>query len=451
MKRSLAHFPFSPLRCPVFYGWPIVAAGAMGVVMSTPGQTIGVSVFTDSLISALGLTRGQLSAAYMLGTIGSALLLPWGGRLYDRVGSRIAAPVSALSMAAVLVALSQCDAIANAAAHLSGGSETLSGFLVVLACFLALRFSGQGMLAMSSNNMVAKWFDRRRGFAFGCTGVCVALGFSIAPLAFDFLIQRFGWRGAWIVMAIFIGGVFAGLALLFYRDNPEGCGLLPDGAPEAPPPDPSLPAPTVEPDWTRAQALRTWTFWTFSLALALFGMYMTGLTFHIVSVFDAAGMTRLQAVSIFLPASVVAVAVHLSAGWLSDRVPLNRLLMAMLAAQIVSSAGVMFLAPGWSVWMVIAGNGMAGGLFGLLSGVSWATYFGRRHLGAISGLHMSVVVMCSAMGPVMFSQSLAWTGTYQAASLACLLFGVALIFAATRANRPRMKPAHGNPAADDPA
>jgi hypothetical protein len=36
----------------VFYGWPIAAAGALGVLMSVPGQTMGVSVFTDSLLTA---------------------------------------------------------------------------------------------------------------------------------------------------------------------------------------------------------------------------------------------------------------------------------------------------------------------------------------------------------------------------------------------------------------
>ena len=63
MANRMAHIPFSPARCPVFYGWPVVGVGALGILMSVPGQTMGVSVFTDSLLTVLGLTRDQLSTA----------------------------------------------------------------------------------------------------------------------------------------------------------------------------------------------------------------------------------------------------------------------------------------------------------------------------------------------------------------------------------------------------
>lgn len=67
-----------------------------------PGQTIGVSVFTEPLLVALQLTRDQLSLAYMAATIGSSLLLPWAGALYDRWGVRPVASLAALSLGLVL-------------------------------------------------------------------------------------------------------------------------------------------------------------------------------------------------------------------------------------------------------------------------------------------------------------------------------------------------------------
>jgi|GEM_PF-4243018 len=79
MNQRFANIPFPPARFPVLYGWPVLMAGAMGLLMSVPGQAIGVSVFTDPLLEALGLTPSQLSTAYMFGAIGSACLLPWAG------------------------------------------------------------------------------------------------------------------------------------------------------------------------------------------------------------------------------------------------------------------------------------------------------------------------------------------------------------------------------------
>jgi MFS family permease len=439
MTKRLAQFPFDPSRLPFFYGWPVLVVGALGVLMSVPGQTIGVSVFTDPLISALDLTRSQLSTAYMFGTVGSACLLPFAGKLYDRFGARVGAVTASLCLALVLVVLSHSDAISRTLAHRFGVGSTVAGFAVLLPGFFALRFWGQGVLTLSSHNMIAKWFDRRRGLASGVSGLCVALGFSSAPLALDSLIQRLGWRGAWLALAAVLGGGFALLALVMYRDNPEDCGLHPDGVDPGPVPGSSSAAkgtPIVQVAWTREQAVRTWSFWVFSLSFALFGLYSTGLTFHVVSIFATAGMTRSQAIGTFLPISVIAVGVHLTAGWLSDRMALKWLLATMLAALILSALGLAFLGPGLPWGMVVVGNGAAAGLSGLLSAVTWARFYGRRHLGAISGVHMSVAVLCSALGPVIFSQALSWTGSYRAASLVCLAASGLLLVSSLYIARP---------------
>ncbi len=440
MRLKAAHFPFSPAKCPVFYGWPIVVAGALGVLMSIPGQTNGVSVFTDPLISAMQMSRTQLSLAYMLGTLGSACILLWAGRLYDRFGSRTVAVVASICLALMLIFLSQSDRIAGQLAGALDLPRPVASFAVMLVGFLGLRFWGQGILTMASQNMVAKWFNRRRGLASGLTGVCVTFGFSGAPWVLNLLIRQLGWRGAWLTMALVVGGIFAAVAWIFFRDNPEQCGLHPDGErPQSPKPgEAALPvAAASEPCWTRPQAARTGVFWVFTVGLALYGLYATGLTFNIVSIFEAAGMTREQAVVIFLPISMIGVVVHLSAGWLSDRLPLNALLVVMLSGMMVSTLGLAYLKPGLPIIALVAGNGLAGGIFALLSGVTWARFFGRRHLGAISGLYMSVSVLFSALGPILFSLSLALSGSYSAASLICMAAAALVLLMALRLRHPQ--------------
>ena len=80
--------------------------GTFGVLMSVPGQTIGVSVFTDSLIDALSISRDQLSFAYMFGTILSSLMLTRAGKLYDRIGIRLVASGASLMLGLALIYLS---------------------------------------------------------------------------------------------------------------------------------------------------------------------------------------------------------------------------------------------------------------------------------------------------------------------------------------------------------
>jgi hypothetical protein len=56
----------------------VLVAGTIGVIASVPGQTAGDSVFTDHLSDGTGLSRLQVSIAYLLGTGTSGLLLPRG-------------------------------------------------------------------------------------------------------------------------------------------------------------------------------------------------------------------------------------------------------------------------------------------------------------------------------------------------------------------------------------
>ncbi len=52
--------------------------------------------------------------------------------------------------------------------------------------------------------------------------------------------------------------------------------------------------------------------------------------------------------------------------------------------------------------------------------MSFVRFFGPAHLGEVSGLNASVTVFASAIGPVLFSLSADWVGSYRAAAWLCL-------------------------------
>ena len=62
--RDWPNVPFAPRKFRIGYHWTILGVGALGVVMSAPGQTIGVSAFTDTLIEVLGVTMGVVWPRY---------------------------------------------------------------------------------------------------------------------------------------------------------------------------------------------------------------------------------------------------------------------------------------------------------------------------------------------------------------------------------------------------
>lgn len=59
-----------------------------GLIATAPGQTFGISVFTEEIRSSLGLSHSRLAAAYMLGSLLAALPITYVGLLMDRFGLR---------------------------------------------------------------------------------------------------------------------------------------------------------------------------------------------------------------------------------------------------------------------------------------------------------------------------------------------------------------------------
>ncbi|MDJ0865445.1 MAG: MFS transporter [Myxococcota bacterium] len=407
-----ADVPFAPRRVPFFYGWVVVAAATSGVLFSIPGQTMGVSVFTDSLLEATGLGRLAFSNAYLLGTLGAAALLPRAGGWIDRLGVRAAALCAALALGAVVAVLSQADRVARAAAAVTALDPGAAGFAVLTLLFVGLRFLGQGVLTLVSNTMLARWFDRRRGLATAISGLFVAFGFGYAPRLLDAWIERAGWRGAWLEIAVLEVVGMGLLAWLFYREDPASCGLTLDGAAASPEQGDPRPAPPAS---TRAEALRTRAFWVLTASLALQGTVLTGITLHIVDIGAEAGLGRTAAVSLFLPMAVVSTAAGALVGWLADRVPIRTLVLSLLGWEALGFAASAHLGDPAGFWLAAFGLGVAGGHFSVLSAVGHPRFFGLRHLGAIAAASMSTVVVGSALGPSALALSRAALGSYQPA------------------------------------
>ncbi len=434
-SRQWANFPFHPGKWPFFYGWMILLWSAMGIVMSVPGQTIGVSVFTDPLLEALGISRGELSMAYMLGTITSSLLLAWAGKLYDRFGARPVALTATFGLGLVLLFLSQVDTF------LFEFLQVENSMIIILTMFLAfllLRFFGQGVLTMASRNMMVQWFEKRRGFASGFSNVVVSLAFSSSPVLLYYLVEHFTWKGAWIVMALAAGVIFPIIVILFYRNKPEDSGLSPDGKYVPSEKKRKNLFPVVH-EFTLHQTRHNYAFWIFSLMLGMQGLYITAFTFHIISIFDMAGYSEETAIHIFQPSSIIAVITTLVASSVSDHVQLKYLLYAKGIGACTAIVGVIFLAQ-WETayYLIILGNGIMGGLFSVLVTVTWPRYYGRKHLGAISGQAMMIMVFASAFGPILFSTSLTHFASYAVGAWACLVAFGGLTLAAIKANNPQI-------------
>ncbi len=404
-------------RMPFYYGWIILAVGSLGVLASVPGQTMGVSVFTDHFIEHLQLSRVSISSAYMAGTLASSLLIPRAGALYDVHGARIAASISAVALACFLSILAFSPIIATTVSSVLGVSPAILSLLFVIIGFFGIRFFGQGVLTIVSRGMVARWFGPRRGLVVGIMGLVTAFGFSYAPQPLQNLIEIYNWNGALIFIAGILVVLFLPIVILFFRSSPESCqmaveeGMKPYLSKQR---SHALDA-TVE--LTVREARKRPEYWVILAMLGYWSSYSTAFTFHIVSIFDQVGFSASEAVSIFLPMSLVAVATRFLGSYLSDRISLKWIYGAFALAMVSASFALAWMHFPWARYLAIGSFGVGSGMLGMLQIITWPKLYGRRHLGAISGFAMSMAVAGSAVGPWLFSLSYNFTGSYQLAGI----------------------------------
>ena len=415
------NWPFRPNKTPFFYGWVIWVFSTLGILFSIPGQTMGLAVFTDSFIEVLGLSRTELSLAYLLGTIGSSLFLARAGRWYDLYGGRVMITIASIALSLMIVYISFVDIFSKQL----GGSVFMS-FVLIMIGYFGVRFFGQGILTSCSRNVLLLWFVKKRGLVGGIRNIFVSLGFSLSPLFLAGLISIFGWRESlWIIA--FIGGLgFSFIALIFIRDTPESCGLRADGVDIN-----SSEIPSIEKESnTLSEVKKNPIFWIYSLSLSMHALFGTALVFHIVSIFDEVGKGRAEAFSYFIPAAIFSTLSNLFASWVSDKISLKPILIVMLVSFFLGSLGFIYLINSWGFWLLAFGFGIGGGLWGVISNLTFIRFFGPKHLGEISGLSASFNVIGSAIGPAAFSLGFDYFGSYTAPAKICLTLIIILLLVA---------------------
>lgn len=415
-------------RLPFYYGWIILIAGSLGVLASIPGQTMGVSVFTDHLIEALQLSRVGLSSAYMAGTLASSFIIPFAGVLFDRYGARVVASVATLMLSLFLLLLVYSPQLTVGISSLGIPYHIVAMALAVFG-FFGIRFFGQGVLTLASRGMVAKWFGPRRGLAVGLMGIITAFGFSYAPQPLQHLINQFGWQHALKLLSAILFFAFLPFVLLMFRSDPASCSLELEQGMSSPTRKTNSNSEDALVSRTLKEAKKDKAFYIILSAMGYWALFNTAFTFHVVSIYQEVGILADQAVKIFLPISIISIAARFLGSYLSDRISIKYIYTAFTLSIGIASVALFDLGSPLGTFMVILGYGIGGGLFGMLNIVTWPKLYGRKHIGALSGFAMSIIVAGSAIGPWIFSVVQRLTNSFTSTGFLGLLWTIGMLLA----------------------
>ncbi|MCC7369877.1 MAG: MFS transporter [Chloroflexi bacterium] len=374
----------------LYYGWVIVGVLAVTSALTMAMGALNFGLFIKPMGDELGIGRAIFGWSQSSRQVTSALTAPIVGPLIDRFGVRIMLPLAAILCFVAMVWLSLA----------SHGWEIIAAFAVMGL----VGMNGPGALVTSVP--VTKWFVRHRARAMAYASLGVPLGgFLLVPLT-QILIDELGWRMAWVVMGLIGAGVIAPLAYTFIRRQPEDMGLLPDGrrpittaVTRRADGEPKASPHADEHSWTRAEAIRTVTFWKLVFVFGLVMLAMTSVAVHRIPSFMDRGLDpHLISYATAMDAAAAGLSTFMM-GLLAHRIPsrimgaLGFLLLAVasILTILANNHVIMFLS------MITFGFGIGSGM--MMQNYLWADYFGRRYQGGIRGAVTPITLLFSAAGP----------------------------------------------------
>jgi MFS family permease len=292
--------------------------GTRGVVFATMvGLATGVAsinlfaigIFQGPITAEFGWSQTEYAVVTLIGTIVTVVSSLYIGKLFDRQGVRRWAIIGIILFAFALISLYWLT----------------PNLLHFYAVFALIPIIGAGTSSIAYSRVVAAWFDRRRGQAFGAALAGIGIGGAVLSSVSQFLIDAVGWRGAYAGLGILTLLVTLPIVLWKLRDTPSEVGLGLDGRvpgeSEGASSETSV-AQSGEPvriGYTATESRRFPRFWWMFAAFLLLAFAIGGVLIPLVPILRARGIDPAQAAAVQGALGLALIVGRAFAGFLMDR------------------------------------------------------------------------------------------------------------------------------------
>ena len=357
------------------YGWVVVGA-AFTLMLVGFAAAYSFAAFFGAFEAEFGAARGHIALVFSVAAFLWFLLGAPGGMAADRFGAR---RVAALGVASLAVAL-----------WLASRASSLEMLYASYSLGVGL---GVGLVYVPSVGAVQPWFSAHRALASGIAVAGIGAGNIAGPLLAAWWISLFGWRGAYVALAVFsllLGGVAAALLRV----------------PRA------IRQPGAAAGRTLTEAARTRPFWLLyaSLVASCIGLFVPMV--HLGPFAQDAGYSAAEGVALVSLIGVGSLAGRFTIGGVADR--MGRL--PALAAMYAGLGAMQLLWWAASSWWLLA-------LFALVFGAFYGGYvavlptivmdlYGARAVSAIIGWLYTGAGIGTLLGPWLAGVAFDLFGSY---------------------------------------
>jgi sugar phosphate permease len=420
----------------IYFGYWIVAAAFVSQFVSVGAQNYVVGVFLKPMTEDPELlwSRAEFTLARSIGQVAMAIIGFFIGAHVDRNGGRRITFIGGTIIGISLFAMSFIT--------------ELWQWLVLNGLILTVGAAMVGNLVV--NVTIAKWFVERRGRMVSLAAMGVSFAGVVLPWVVTQVVDEWGWRAGWRWLAVGAVALTYPTAL-FMRRAPEDYGLHPDGRTD----DQMATAQGLraqadfDNSLTRREALRSPQFYLIVIAFALFTVSIGVLLIQTIPFMTDNGYSRSTASLMITVISIPALLSKPLWGVFIDKADVRKL--CSLSA-IITGASLALLVGAvhwdWRVVVPIAFFLLGCGWGGMipLQEVTWASYFGRRHIGAVRSAGLPFSILLSAvvlqLVPFYFDHVGNYDGAFLAIAASCGISSVMILFVKpprrlTQANTPQ--------------
>lgn len=380
-----------------FYGWVIVAAGAlvMGGVMGIVYNCF--SQFIKPVCEDLGFTRQAMSMNQTLVSFTQAMVALLWGRILTRFHRR-------------LKRLMLFWAIAGPVAYFCFSLSSQIWMFYIISVIMSISMNMLTTLPLAY--ILSNWFEEKRGLATGICFMGSGLGGMVLNPLLGIWLEQYGWRTSFRLLAI-IMAVIAIPCVLLIRVRPEEMGLKALGHKDAPQ---EVQEELVLEGNTLAEVKRMPRFWL----MLLCGVMMTMCNSTLVQTLsphltDCGYSTTFAATMVSLGMGSLALG-KVALGQMFDKLGTKTTALFAVCAGMCGMVGMInSKSSPLFLGLVFFGIAFACSYGNVGNPIIVQNLFGRREFAAILGLYTASTSMGGSISPIINGASVDHLGSYQPA------------------------------------
>lgn len=367
----------------------LLSFGILLTLFSSFGQTFLISIFVPRILTDLGLGTGEFGTLYAAATVGSALSLPFFGRLLDRMHVR---PYSLLVGAGLMFSCALMAVAWNAVA--------------LFVAVLGLRLTGQGLMGLTASTTMARSFTTTRGKALSISALGYPIGEGLLPMMVVLLMGVLGWRWSWGVLAGVVALVLLPLIFQLVRHLPD-VEVQPHEAKSAAKPD----------LWRDAR------FWLLMPGTLVLPFVLTGLFLYQIPLAEHKGWSAQTMAVAFTGFAATRLLFSLVVGPWVDRISALRLFPFYLVPMTLGLMVLHFATGAWVAFAFLMLVGVSQGGAGSIMTALWTEVYGPAALGSVKSVVAMIGVLSTALSPVLIGWMLQGGVSFAVLVPGCVVLG----------------------------